>query len=1067
MASGRAIDARLSAQLLSLSRRSAFPFLAFLVCHAGASEPPSWAEASSTETTTTTFAPSTLPESSAAAEEGAGGGGRGGTSSLEVVAIVCGVLVAVGVGTALLCCIHKRRRDKRHRMRDALSYGRRGWGERWGDNSKVGEVGGSGGGIASGTGTFPDWQQEGAEARPLSALSSRGGTSRGGTSRGGTSRAASIALMAAPFEGGRAWHNTEDGQGLDLELGNGGGGGGGDGGRGRGLRRMSSGSTLGPRFSNPLYEARMNRAVAIGRLTGAAATASPSAAGDDADAGDNNDDDEEEEAEGEEKAGFFAGGGGGRGGCGGGGGGGAIRTSHGKMATATTTPTTDASGSVVLGRRDHEGIVAEGGATTAAETATATLGRRSSAPEPMQAYHKPDQPSDDDDDDDDDDDGGSATSPRRRSTGNADDQAAAAAAAAARKGGVRIAPSPASVATSAVLKVAEGVVAGAQSLSPLERFVPGAREALGVVAGLARLAAADHRGDTKAMRQRVRWCQGVVLTLNKSRVLLGKATARDENPKRVALEAVREPVERMVEIVQTYKNKHVVSDVFLSGLFRRRHAEAQEAVLLAERHLSALAREDEEDEQETAEAVLANADRLRRRRQSVLLDQVDIPAASLDVMKEEVLGVGGFGTVYLADLGGLNAAAKVVLFNNKPARSNGGEHGDADDDDGDDGDDDGENSDSDDGGGGDVGRRQQTGEDGGRSYHAGADAYDSGNLPAIGGSRQRGGAGGGAEQRGAAEGQQLLLQEKATRGEAEGEVTLEPVDQKARRRAVVAQAKRAASEQRLLTRERLSLCKELEAMKRLRGPNTVHTYGAVTTLGRNRLVLVMEFLPGGDLLQRLRKAKRPLQERVLRRIVTDVCSGMSFLHRQAFVHGDLKSANVLFDADGTAKVGDLGTSLWTQCTNRVATYSARPGGLMSLPWAAPEVLRRDGATEKSDVYSFGVVLWECLARRAPWEGVSDVRTLFRAVRAGERPPIPDDAPPDLAALARACWAGDPAARPTLEAVLEGLVDGVTLRRATEGGGGQAPAAAAAAADDDDGTGGADAGAGVHAIVGDG
>lgn len=71
---------------------------------------------------------------------------------------------------------------------------------------------------------------------------------------------------------------------------------------------------------------------------------------------------------------------------------------------------------------------------------------------------------------------------------------------------------------------------------------------------------------------------------------------------------------------------------------------------------------------------------------------------------------------------------------------------------------------------------------------------------------------------------------------------------------------------------------------------------------RAQLVLVMEFLPGGDLLQKLQKAKRPLEERVLRRIVRDVCSGMAFLHREAFVHGDLKSANVLFDAGGTAKV---------------------------------------------------------------------------------------------------------------------------------------------------------------------
>lgn len=112
------------------------------------------------------------------------------------------------------------------------------------------------------------------------------------------------------------------------------------------------------------------------------------------------------------------------------------------------------------------------------------------------------------------------------------------------------------------------------------------------------------------------------------------------------------------------------------------------------------------------------------------------------------------------------------------------------------------------------------------------------------------------------------------------------------------------------------------------------------------------------------------------------------------------------------------------------------------------------------MYSFGVVLWECLARKAPWEGMPDVRALYRAVRGGERPPLPENAPPDLAALARACWADDPAARPTLEAVLDALVHGIPVRRAVVhaeggGGGGQAPARAAgagggaAAADDDD------------------
>ena len=127
------------------------------------------------------------------------------------------------------------------------------------------------------------------------------------------------------------------------------------------------------------------------------------------------------------------------------------------------------------------------------------------------------------------------------------------------------------------------------------------------------------------------------------------------------------------------------------------------------------------------------------------------------------------------------------------------------------------------------------------------------------------------------------------------------LNQKARRRAAVSLARRAAACARAEARQRLAIARELEAMKRLRGPHTVHMYGAVTSV-KDELVLVMEFLPGGDLLMRLQKARRPLEEGTLRGIVRDVCSGMAFLHAEAFVHGDLKSANILFDANGRAKV---------------------------------------------------------------------------------------------------------------------------------------------------------------------
>lgn len=202
--------------------------------------------------------------------------------------------------------------------------------------------------------------------------------------------------------------------------------------------------------------------------------------------------------------------------------------------------------------------------------------------------------------------------------------------------------------------------------------------------------------------------------------------------------------------------------------------------------------------------ILAKAERRRRHRQTVLLDEVDIPSSSLEIVEDEVLGLGGFGTVYLADLaGGLNAAAKVVAFPHGSA-GHGGDNDDASAD--------GDNDNDDD----DYDASIDTGCN--NSINDGNISSSSAPVPTV------------------------VHDNRSPSMAGERTVNLlpqlrivEPSDQKARRRAVVAKAKRAAAQARAEARQRQALCQELEYMKRLRGPRTVHTYGGVTTLARDRV----------------------------------------------------------------------------------------------------------------------------------------------------------------------------------------------------------------------------------------
>ncbi|KAL4123799.1 hypothetical protein PRIC2_009645 [Phytophthora ramorum] len=205
--------------------------------------------------------------------------------------------------------------------------------------------------------------------------------------------------------------------------------------------------------------------------------------------------------------------------------------------------------------------------------------------------------------------------------------------------------------------------------------------------------------------------------------------------------------------------------------------------------------------------------------------------------------------------------------------------------------------------------------------------------------------------------------------------------------------------------------REEEVASALRHPNVVQFLGSASA--PPRYCLVLEFMEGGPLSAVIRAKNGPLD---FFRLATDMARGMSYLHEHSVMHRDLKSSNVLLDAQGTAKISDFGLSCVLEL-GRSADLTAETG---TYGWMAPEVIRHEPYSSKADVYSFAVVLWEMLARDVPFKGQTPMQTAMAVAEQRMRPALPRNTPPKIVELIEHCWNQNAASRPDFSAIVKVL-----------------------------------------------
>ena len=173
---------------------------------------------------------------------------------------------------------------------------------------------------------------------------------------------------------------------------------------------------------------------------------------------------------------------------------------------------------------------------------------------------------------------------------------------------------------------------------------------------------------------------------------------------------------------------------------------------------------------------------------------------------------------------------------------------------------------------------------------------------------------------------------------------------------------------------------EARLVASLEHPNIVPIYEAGIEAGIPWMS--MRLLAGGTLGALLERGHLPSAEVV--RLLRQVAAALDHAHAVGVVHRDVKPANILLDAAGTAWVADFGLA---QMIERDAGLT-QTGMLTGTPhYMAPEQALGKRVDHRCDIYSLGIVAYEMFVGTPPFAGDSPVSVLLRHVH--EPLPVPE------------------------------------------------------------------------------
>ncbi|XP_029494802.1 myosin light chain kinase 3-like isoform X2 [Oncorhynchus nerka] len=176
-------------------------------------------------------------------------------------------------------------------------------------------------------------------------------------------------------------------------------------------------------------------------------------------------------------------------------------------------------------------------------------------------------------------------------------------------------------------------------------------------------------------------------------------------------------------------------------------------------------------------------------------------------------------------------------------------------------------------------------------------------------------------------------------------------------------------------RERDEVKNEIGVMNQLNHVNLIQLYDAFES--RTNLTLIMEYVDGGELFDRIVDENYQLTELDAIVFMRQICEGVQYLHQQYILHLDLKPENILCvnSTGNQIKIIDFGLARKYRPREKLKVNFGTPEFL------APEVVNYDFVSFPTDMWSVGVITYMLLSGLSPFLGDNDAETMNNILHA--------------------------------------------------------------------------------------